>query len=145
MTFYVVHGDKGDVVCDGERLCKVYADKQSLYITAGTEEILLPIGNLYIHRPNEFHKIRCDGIRAANSVIVSFDCDCPELMGCAGRVIQATKEEKTLLGTIIREAAQAFSTPLGLAYTRQMRKSGAGPFGCEQMIRIALEQLLIHI
>ena len=121
----------------------VYADKQSLYITAGTEEILLPIGNLYIHRPNEFHKIRCDGIRPANSVIVSFDCDCPALMGCAGRVIQATKEEKTLLGAIIREAAQAFSTPLGLAYTRQMRKSGAGLFGCEQMVRIALEQLLI--
>ena len=83
----------------------VYADKQSMYITAGAEEILLPIGHLYIHKPNEFHKIRCDGVRAANSVIVSFDCDCPELMNIAGMVIAASSEEKALLGAIIREGA----------------------------------------
>ena len=121
----------------------VYADKQSIYITAGSEELLLPIGHLYLHRPNEFHKIRCDGIRAANSVIVSFDCDCPELYRAAGTVISASSEVKTLLGAIIREAEQAFSTPLGLAYTREMRLSGKGAFGCEQLIRLYLEQLLI--
>ena len=90
----------------------VYADKQSMYITAGADEILLPIGHLYIHKPNEFHTIRCDGVKAANSVIVSFDCDCPELMSIAGRVIAASSEEKSLLGAIIREASVAFSTPL---------------------------------
>ena len=123
----------------------VYADKQSIYITAGAEEILLPMGHLYIHRPNEFHNIRCDGVKAANSVIVSFDCACPELMNIAGMVIAAGGEEKTLLGAIIREAEKAFSTPLGLAYTREMRKSGNGPFGCEQLICIYLEQLLIYL
>ncbi len=121
----------------------VYADRQSMYITAGSEEILLPIGHLYLHRPNEFHNIRCDGIRAANSVIVSFDCDCPELMGAAGVVISASSEVKSLLGAIVREAEQAFSTPLGMAYTREMRLSGRGAFGCEQLIRVYLEQLLI--
>ncbi len=121
----------------------VYADRQNLYITAGTEEILLPMGHLYLHRPNEFHAIRCDGIHPANSVIVSFDCDCPELLHGAGRVICAQPEIRQLLGAIIREATTAFSTPLGLAYTRQMRKSGTGPFGCEQLIRVYLEQLLI--
>lgn len=123
----------------------VYADKQSMYITAGAEEILLPIGHLYIHKPNEFHNIRCDGVRAANSIIVSFDCDCPELMDIAGMVISAGSEEKALLGAIIRESSEAFSTPLGLVYTREMCKSGSAPFGCEQLIRIYLEQLLIFL
>ncbi len=123
----------------------VYADKQSIFVTAGAEEILLPMGHLYLHKPNEFHNIRCDGVKAANSVIVSFDCACPELMNIAGLVIAAGAEEKTLLGAIINEAGKAFSTPLGLAYTREMRKSGTGPFGCEQLIRLYLEQLLIYL
>lgn len=121
----------------------VYADKQSMYITAGAEELLLPIGHLYLHKPNQFHNIRCDGVRAANSIIVSFDCVCPELMNIEGMVIAASQEEKTLLGAIIRESRKAFSTPLGMSYIREMRKSGTGPFGCEQLIRIYLEQLLI--
>ena len=123
----------------------VYADKQSILITAGAEEILLPMGHLYVHRPNEFHNIRCDGVKAANSVIVSFDCACPELMNIAGVVIAARPEEKHLLAAIIKEAGAAFSTPLGLAYTREMRLSGNGPFGCEQLIRLYLEQLLIFL
>ena len=121
----------------------VYADKQSMYITAGAEEFLLPMGHLYLHRPGEFHKIRCDGVKAANSIIVSFDCHCPELMSIAGMLISCNPEQKTLLGAIIREAQDAFSTPLGQSYTREMRKSGTGSFGCEQLILLYLEQLLI--
>lgn len=123
----------------------VYADKQSIIVTAGAEEILLPMGHLYLHRPNEFHNLRCDGVKAANSVIVSFDCRCPELMNIAGVVIGCTPQEKQLLGAIIEEAEQAFSTPLGLSYTRRMQKSGRGAFGCEQLICLYLEQLLIHL
>ncbi len=121
----------------------VYADKQSIIVTAGAKEVLLPRGHLYLHRPGEFHNIRCDGVKAANSVIVSFDCRCPELMNIAGMVIDCSQEEKALLGAIIREAGEAFATPLGLSYTRRMQKSGTGAFGCEQLIRLYLEQLLI--
>ena len=121
----------------------VYADKKSLYITAGASEICLEVGQLYLHRPNEFHNIRCDGAHAANSVIVSFDCANAALMSIAGMVIDCSGEEKRLLGSIIKEAAAAFSTPLGIPYTRVMQKSERGEFGCEQLIRLYLEQLLI--
>lgn len=123
----------------------VYADRQSIYITAGSEEILLPIGHLYIHKPNEFHKLRCNGVRPANAIIVSFDCDCPELMSIAGIVIPVSAEEKILLGNIIKEASNAFITPLGRSYIRQLQKSNNGPFACEQLIRLYLEQLLIFL
>ncbi len=121
----------------------VYADKQSILITAGAKEIVLPLGHLYLHKPNEFHNIRCDGKRSANSIIISFDCSCQKLMNIAGTVIAVNNNEKKILGSIIREAESVFSTPLGLAYTREMRKSSSVPFGGEQLIKLYLEQLLI--
>lgn len=123
----------------------VYADKKGVVITAGATELALEAGQLYIHKPNEFHKIRCDGMRAANSVILSFDCSCPELFTIAGKVITCGREERRLMGSIIREAMDAFSTPLGMSYIRVLEKSDSAPFGCEQMIELYLTQLLIQL
>lgn len=123
----------------------VYADKKSVVITAGAQELTLESGQMYIHKPNEFHKIRCDGTRAANSVILSFDCSCAELMSIAGMVINCSAEERKLMGLIISEAMNAFSTPLGTPYTRVLEKSDSGDFGCEQMIQLYMEQLLIRL
>lgn len=121
----------------------VYADKKRLFITAGAKEIELEAGQMYIHKPNEFHNIRCDGERAANSVILTFDCDCPSLLSIAGIVITCGSEERKLMGNIINEALSAFATPLGLAYTQVMEKSDDSDFGCEQLIKLYLEQLII--
>lgn len=123
----------------------VYADKKSLLITAGAKELMLDAGQLYIHKPNEFHSIRCDGTNAANSVILSFDCGCNELMNIAGIPITCSVEERRLMGSIISEAADAFSTPLGSPYISKLEKSGHGQFGCEQMIKLYMEQLLIRL
>lgn len=123
----------------------VYADKKSVVITAGSKEMTLEAGQMYIHMPNEFHKIRCDGTRAANSVILSFDCKCPELLNAAGMVINCTAAEKQLMGRIISEATEAFSTNLGSSYTRKLEKSNGGEFGCEQLIQLYMEQLLISV
>ena len=123
----------------------VYADKKSVVRTAGAHELTLEAGQMYIHKPNEFHKIRCDGTRAANSIILSFDCSCPELMSIAGMVITCNTEEKRIMGLIISEAMNAFSTPLGIPYTSVLEKSESGEFGCEQMIQIYMEQLLIRL
>lgn len=121
----------------------VYADKKKLLITAGNEELMLDVGELYIHRPNEFHSIRCDGTNAANSVILSFDCNCSELLNIAGMRITCTAEERRLMGNIIKEAVEAFDTPLGSPYISRLEKSQHCDFGCEQMVKLYLEMLLI--
>ncbi len=123
----------------------VYADKKSVVITAGSKEMTLKAGQMYIHKPNEFHKIRCDGTSAANSVILSFDCSCTELMSIAGTVITCTNSERELMGRIIEEASDAFSTPLGTPYTSVLEKSESGRFGCEQLVQLYMEQLLISL
>lgn len=123
----------------------VYADKKNLFITAGAQEIELQAGQMYLHKPNEFHNIRCDGKRAANSVIVSFDCSAPELHNVAGKVITLGEKERALLGTVVKEASSAFSTPLGNPYTSVMELSDGGGFGGQQMIRLSLEHLFIRL
>ena len=123
----------------------VYADKKNLFITAGAQELELEAGQIYLHKPNEFHNIRCDGRRAANSVIISFDCDSPELFSVAGHVITAGEEERRLLGHIVKESGRAFSKGLKDPYTAVMSKSENGAYGCEQIVKISIEMLLIRL
>ena len=47
----------------------VYTDKEELVITAGAHELTLSTGHLYLHRPMEFHNLRCNGEKAANAVV----------------------------------------------------------------------------
>jgi len=123
----------------------VYADKKSLIITAENENVRLDVGQLYIHKPGEFHNVRPDEKNTANSVIFTFDCSCPELQSVAGRVIECSADDKRTLGGIIREAQNAFRTPLGDPYTEVMECSDSREFGSLQMIGNYIEQLLISI
>lgn len=123
----------------------VYADKKNLLITAGAKEVELEAGQIYIHKPNEFHNIRCDGKRAANSVIISFDCDSPELFSVAGQVLTADEKERRYIGNVVKEASSAFSTRLSDPYISVMEKAEDGEFCCEQLIRLNIEMLLISL
>ncbi len=123
----------------------VYADKKNLLITAGAQEIELLAGQMYLHKPNEFHNIRCDGKRAANSVIISFDCNTPELMNVAGKVITLGEKERALVGTVVKEASSSFSTPLGNPYTYVMEIDENSGFASQQMIKLSVEMLLIRL
>ena len=123
----------------------VYADKKNLLITAGAKEVELEAGQIYIHKPNEFHNIRCDGKRAANSVIISFDCDSPELFSVSGQVLTADEKERRYIGNVVKEASSAFSTRLSDPYISVMEKAEDGEFCCEQLIRLNIEMLLISL
>lgn len=121
----------------------VYADRKALVLTAGAKEVRLEAGQMYLHKPNEFHNIRPDNQSIANSVIISFDCVSDALMSAAGAVITCNSEQKRLLGNIINEASRAISTPLGSPYTSGIELKESCEFGSAQMIRTYIEQLLI--
>lgn len=123
----------------------VYADKEELVITAGAHELTLTSGDLYLHRPMEFHNLRCNGEKAANSVIISFSSPCPQLYHLAGKIIRCPIQCKKFLGRIINEAKNAFSSPLGEPHTAQLIRKEQQPFGAEQLIRIHLEEFLIRL
>ena len=123
----------------------VYVDKGELLITAGAHETILPAGHLFLHRPMEFHNLRCNGEQSANSVIVSFHSDSSALYSIAGKSIPCPAKCRRHLATIISEAESAFSTPLGQRHTTQLIRAENQPFGAEQLIQGHLEEMLIYI
>lgn len=123
----------------------VYADKEELIITAGAHELFLPTEHFYLHRPMEFHNLRCNGEKAANSVIVSFSSPCPQLYSIAGQIFSCPANCKKNLAQIIDEAKSAFATPLGERHTSQLVPNENQTFGAEQLIQIHLEELLIRL
>ncbi len=123
----------------------VYADRKALVLTAGAKQVRLEAGQLYLHKPNEFHNIRPDNGSIANSIVISFDCDCDRLMSVAGAVINCDADQRRIIGGIIHEASQSISTPIGNPYTLGIEISENAPFGSEQMMRIYIEQLLISL
>lgn len=123
----------------------VYVDKGELLITAGAHETILHAGNLFLHRPMEFHNLRCNGERSANSVIISFHSVSPVLYSVAGKSIPCPTKCRRHLATIISEAEAAFSTPLGQRHTIQLIRNEEQPFGAEQLIQGHLEEMLIYI
>lgn len=123
----------------------VYADRKALVLTSGTKEVRLEAGQLFLHKPNEFHNIRPEHQNVANSVIISFDCDCDALLAVAGNIITCNSDQRRTIGRIIQEASDAFLTPIGSQYNGGIKISDDAMFGCEQMIKTYIEQLLISL
>ncbi len=123
----------------------VYIDKGEAIITADAKDITLHTGQLYIHKPMEYHNIRCNGISAPNSVIVSFICHDDILYSVSGKVIDCGERIKNYLAGIISEAQRAFSSPMDDFYTSCLQRRELQEFGCEQMIKLNLELMLIRL
>lgn len=123
----------------------VYVDKGKAVITAGSRELPLPAGHLYLHKPMEYHNIRCGEGNAVNSFIVSFCSEQAALYAAAGKPIACDDRQRTRMAQIVVEARQAFSTPLGKVIAPQLERREDAGFGCEQMMQTYLEQLLIDL
>ncbi len=123
----------------------VYADKEELLITAGAHELILKTGQFYLHSPMEFHNLRCNGEKAANSFIISFSSKSPCLYSIAGQTITCPEKCKKYLANIVKEAKLAFSSPLGKLHVEQLVRNENTYFGAEQLIQLQLEEFLIRV
>ena len=90
----------------------VYVDKGEIIAIAGDKEHLVKKGQMIFHAPNEFHSLRATGTRPPSVVVVSFYCECPAMSFFEGRIAGAGDEERNLIASIVRQAGEAFSTPL---------------------------------
>ena len=122
----------------------LYVDKGAVEVTAGERRRTLEQGQLIFHAPGEFHALSATGV-APDLVVVSFRCDAPEMAFFRSLVTTAGEGERSLLARIVAEGAAAFSTPLNNPETRALQRREAGPFGGEQLLAAALEELLIRL
>lgn len=122
----------------------LYVDKGSVQVTAGEKLCRLTQGQIIFHAPGEFHALSAEGI-APDLVVVGFGCGGEPMEFFRGRVAFLTAEERTLLARIVAEGVAAFSTPLNDPGTTELRRRAEQPFGGEQLLCAALEELLIRL
>ncbi len=137
-----------DYVFEGERHNFwefLYVDKGEVEVMAGEVGYRLRQGEMIFHKPNEFHNVFANGVVAPNLVVVSFECGAPAMEYFEGKVIAAGEDERTLLARIVKEARDAFSSPLDDPGTVQLERATSHAFGSEQMIAILLQEMLIRL
>ena len=123
----------------------LYVDKGVAEVMADARGYKLKQGEMIFHKPGEFHNVWANGKIAPNLVVVSFECRSPAMGFFENRIIGIGDNEKNLLALIIREAGEAFSSPLDDSALKALEKRHKSLFGCEQLIKIYLEQLLISL
>lgn len=136
---YIFEGEKHDF---WEFL---YVDKGEVEVIAGELGYRLNQGDIIFHKPNEFHNIWANGRVAPNLIVISFECKSSAISYFENKILSIGDYEKNLLAQIIREAKEAFVSPLNLPSLKNLERNPCSRFGCEQLIKIYLEQMLIHM
>lgn len=136
---YVFEGEKHDF---WEFL---FVDKGEVEVMADAFGYRLKQGQIIFHKPNEFHNVWANGIIAPNLIVVSFECKSRALDYFKGKILSIDDTGRNLLAQIISEAKDAYISPLNDPELKKLQKRAKSLFGCEQLIRIYLEQLLIYL
>lgn len=122
----------------------LYVDKGALQVTVGERIFFLNQGQLIFHAPGEFHALSATGA-APDLVVAGFGCNSRWMEFFRGQVVLAGAEERALLARMVAESANAFSTPLNDTATPALQRRAGAPFGGEQLLCAALEELLIRL
>lgn len=122
-----------------------YVDNGVVEISADDIQHTLFKGDAIFHEPGEFHRLRANRRTAPNIVVLSFSSTSPAMSWFNSRVVRIHERERSLMGRIIYETKRGFSSPLDDPMSDGLVRSENQPFGCEQIIRIYLEELLINL
>ncbi|MFA6309192.1 MAG: AraC family transcriptional regulator [Clostridia bacterium] len=123
----------------------VYIDKGEVEVMAASLGYKLKQGEMIFHKPNEFHNIWANGKVAPNIVVISFECKSPSMNFFENKILSVSDNERDIIARIIKEAQEAYISPLDIIDQKKLEKSSISSFGSEQLIKIYLEQLLINL
>ena len=136
---YIFEGEKHDF---WELL---YVDKGEVEVMSDIHGYKLKQGEMIFHKPNQFHNEWANGKVAPNLIVLSFECKSAEMKFFENKIIGIGDIEKNLLAQILREAKNAFKSPLNDSLLKKLERREKADFGCEQLIKNYLEQMLISI
>lgn len=118
----------------------VYVDSGQLNLQGGEQAHQMRQGQIIFHKPNEFHRVECDGTHAASVFILTFECRSPAMKFFYDKVATVPRELRSLMKTLMEECTRNFrvsSTPLS--------QYPDAPVGGLQLIRNYLECFLIGL
>jgi AraC-like DNA-binding protein/quercetin dioxygenase-like cupin family protein len=123
----------------------LYVDKGEVEVMAETKGFQLKQGEMIFHKPNEFHNVWANGRVAPNLIIVSFDCKSESVKFFESKIISIGEMEKNLLGNILSESREAFSSYKTENGKTSLNRNTNALFGCEQLMKLYMEMLLISL
>ncbi len=123
----------------------LYVDMGVVEVVAGQTHHTLFKGDIIFHEPGEFHSLWANGETAPNLVVLTFECRNPAVSWFAGKILRIKESERNLLGRIVYEAQQAFSSHLEDPYIKGLERREEQAFGCENLIKIYIEEFLIRL
>lgn len=122
-----------------------YVDRGQIVISVKGENYLLKAGEMVFYTPGEFHSIHLMEKKPATIIVVTFNCDSPSMDAMQEKILFLGAEEKRCLATIVQEGARTYAHFDNIPPFVNMEKVKNPPFGSEQIIKNALEQLFIYI
>ncbi len=137
-----------DFVSEGERHPfweLLYVDKGEAEVAADENGYVLKQGDLIFHKPDEFHSVWANQKIAPNIVVVSFSCHSKAMEFFENKIFTAGDGERNILGSIVKEGTQAFLPPFDKPLKNTLLRRSGDAFGCEQMLKIHLQTLLIQL
>ncbi|WP_139995253.1 AraC family transcriptional regulator [Paenibacillus paridis] len=123
----------------------VYVDKGELEVFADTDGYQLKQGDMIFHKPNEFHGVWANKKIAPNVIILSFICFSKEIAFFENKIFTLDAEQQELLAKIMKHGFAAFTPPFDDPRNHALTRNSEAPIGSEQLIKLYLEMLLIHL
>lgn len=123
----------------------IYVDKGEVGVTAEKTSVVLKKGEILFHQPNEFHNVQAVGGIAPNLIVASFSSKSPSMDFFKRKTLNIDENIHYLLADIIIEARKLFDCRLDDPYLQNMPLKPDAPAGSEQLIRLYLENMLIHL
>ena len=121
-----------------------YADKEDVYVGVDGERKLLKQGEILFIKPNQPHFVE-SGNKEPNLFIVSFLCRSSSMRFFADKQYAVPEKYRYLLQNIMSEAAETFELPDFDPNLTQLKRRSTPNLGAEQIIKNALETLLIYL
>ena len=123
----------------------IYVDQGEVEIAAGNTQYLLKAGELAFHCPNEYHNVVNHEHNSANILVIAFCCHSQHMKSLEHRILFLGPQEKQCLALISKEADTAYRHFDNVAPQIDLTKREDAPYGSDQIIETALEQLFIYI
>ena len=121
----------------------IYADRKGITVVIDGKDVPLAQGEAVFLHPDSPHYVRCG--QDANIFIISFECRSQSMDFFADRVIKIPKERRGLIETLMNEASNTFHIPDFDPALNKLELLPSPELGGEQLIKNALEMLLIYL
>ena len=122
----------------------IYVDKGNIKIEADDRKLILNQGDVYFHKPMQWHSVAADGVTAPNLAVISFDCHDGAMNYFIDKLFHLDPKLRTVLSNVISETENAFTTSIEKYYGERSLTANPEASGCsEQLVKVYLTELLL--